>query len=341
MKVFSSFLFTIMLASCGKDDDPVPAPEEPKANYTVYAGGGIRNASGEWRAVLWKESVMTQLSAVPEPAFSYVSDVFVAENDVYASGVYEKEGKRYSAYWKNGTVVDLTSGIDFQTEATAIYVDGKDVYVSGYKRTTSGDFDKVGYWKNGVFSELGTAAHADDIFVQNGIVYVAGDDQGKLAYWKNGVVNHLTAGTTSAKATGIVVKGNDVYVSGYENSSGGISVAKYWTNGIVTNLSDGTTHARATDLAISGTDLYVSGFTKNASGKGVVQYWKNGVVKNLTDGKEDDFASKMSVTGKDVFVAYTTYNSGGTSTARYWHDGKIIMLSQANSNVNTIAIKKK
>lgn len=340
MKQLVPLSLMLILVSCGKDDGPAPLPEEPKPHYIVYVGGGIRNTGSEWRGVLWKEGTIAPLSAVAEPAFSYVSDVFVAGNDVYASGIYQKEGKLYSAYWKNGTVVDLTSGTDFQTDATAIFVDGKDVYVSGYKRPTSGDFDRVGYWKNGVFTELGAAGHADDIIVQNGIVYVAGDDQGKLAYWKSGVVNHLTPGTTTAKATGIVVKGNDVYVSGYEYSSGGISVAKYWVNGNVVNLTDGITHARATDINIIGTDLYVSGHTKNESGKGIVQYWKNGVATNLTDGKQDDFASKLSVIGKDVFVAYTTYNSGGSSTAKYWHDGKITTLSEINSNANSIAVKK-
>ena len=323
------------LSACSKSDSP--APPEPESKSIVYICGSAKEPGGTDRAVVWKDASMTQVSTVPSPAFSYVSDIFVKSNDVYTSGIYEKEGKRYSAYWKNGEVVNLTSGNEYQSEATAIFVEGNDVYVAGYFRPSSSDFDKIGYWKNGTFTELGTG-HVIDIFVVKGIVYVTGDEQGKVAFWKNGVVNHLTDGLAQGFATAIFVKDNDVYVSGYVYGTGGFKVAKYWKNGIVANLSDGTSHAMATDIAMVGNDLYVAGHTTNAAGKGIVQYWKNGVGTNLTDGSQNDYASKMIVQGKDVYVAFTSLGAGGASTAKYSKNGKSVVLSDLNSFAQAIAV---
>lgn len=100
--------------------------------------------------------------------------------------------------------------------------------------------------------------------------------------WKNGTATTLTAGTASVGvATAVFVKGNDVYVAGYEQENyygGGPTFAKYWKNGVAVKLS--TTSSSATGIAVFGNDVYVSGWENNGA-YNVAKYWKNGVAVNL------------------------------------------------------------
>src|ERR1700744_4007121 len=94
-------------------------------------------------------------------------------------------------------------------------------------------------------------------------VYVAGSTNHDKynyipAYWKNGIPVYLTDGNRQGKATGIVVIGNDVYVSG-DVEGKGHTIATYWKNGVAVSLTDGKNKASATGIAVVGKDIYVSG----------------------------------------------------------------------------------
>src|SRR5690606_32709661 len=95
-------------------------------------------------------------------------------------------------YWKNGKGVAL-SNKSTNTIATAITVEGGDVYIAGTE-TVPGESSTVKYWKNGIAVALDLGeydgAYAAGIAVDGDDVYVAGrvftDGKTKAAYWKNG-----------------------------------------------------------------------------------------------------------------------------------------------------------
>ena len=123
-------------------------------------------------------------------------------------------------------------------------------------------------------------------------IYATGfqDSQGVviLRYWKNGVPfalpDHASIiDVSSLFTTGIVVSGDDVYVSGDDfNESTKHSAATYWKNETPFALGDPSYDTYATSIAVSGNDVYVSGYEYrydlNANtGNNYALYWKNGV----------------------------------------------------------------
>src|SRR5688572_20509644 len=95
-------------------------------------------------------------------------------------------------YYKNG-VFHILEDTDAGS-ASDIYVDGMDVYVSGYEQVY---LENPGthipkYWKNGKEVILpGNPAYTTDIKVQNGTVYISGAINFKPVYWRNGIVQEL------------------------------------------------------------------------------------------------------------------------------------------------------
>jgi len=86
------------------------------------------------------------------------------------------------------------------------------------------------------------------------VVYCAGEivigTKSAAAWWKDGVLQQsLTDGTNQACANAIAVSGPDVFVAGYENSSG-VPVAKYWKNKTGIALTDGTQNAYAKAMVL-------------------------------------------------------------------------------------------
>jgi hypothetical protein len=141
-------------------------------------------------------------------------------------------------------------------------------------------------------------------------VYVAGTMGGQAVYWKNGQAVILPGGTG---ASGIVVVGTDVYVSGYNNSTG-IYVAMYWKNGVLTTLSNGTQDVITTGIAVSGTDVHISGYSGRYAKTAL--YWKNNVLTTLGAG----FANNVVVASNgDVYIPNSDINS-------YWKNGVPVTL---------------
>jgi len=159
-------------------------------------------------------------------------------------------------------------------------------------------------------------------------IYVAGVANGQAAYWKNGLLTTLSGGTV---ATGIVIVGTDIYVSGYGISpTTGRTVAESWKNGVLTTLTDGSDNARAVGIAASGTDVYVAGFSGQFAHTGF--YWKNGVVTSLGSGQP----SGIFVSGTDVYIP-----NGATGGATYWLNGVLTTIpgAPASSRINAIAVQ--
>lgn len=166
-------------------------------------------------------------------------------------------------------------------------------------------------------------------------VYVAGyrssNGGNQIAgYWTGGTSN-FTALSSSGKnsvATGIVVNGTDIHVSGNDINANNKSVAKYWKNGEETILFDSLDKANGYTfgIAVSGTDVYVAGYTGNSTMSSNALryracYWKNGQIQylqRLTTGL--CYAYCIAVVGNDVYVGGTHVVSSAR-TAVLWKNG--------------------
>jgi len=112
----------------------------------VYVTGDVESAAGDQViATYWKNGTAIPLMS-DQTKSSEVNNITVVGNNVYATGYYDY----FAMYWVNGVAHKLTDGVN-QYTATAITLNGTDLYIAGY----SGYADKkVVYWKNGILVPL-------------------------------------------------------------------------------------------------------------------------------------------------------------------------------------------
>jgi hypothetical protein len=238
----------------------------------------------------WKNGTAINLDS----RSGYTIAMFVAGTDLYTTGIITGlPTSPYSLlrYWKNGTGYDITTGPSGGI-ATAIYVSGSDVYVSGHRMVTSPYYFNACYWKNGspVDLTLGTNSNATatGIYVSGTDVYVTGVEEEKSGngiinqaprLWKNGVSIPLTIPANSLyNATSCIqLVGTDVYVGGQYNGQ-----AAVWKNGTIINAAAYAVAEQVTSMFLyNNTDLYVTGAS---SASGMNGYWKNGNFVEMDPG---------------------------------------------------------
>lgn len=141
-------------------------------------------------------------------------------------------------------------------------------------------------------------------------IYVTGSLNGQAVYWKNKMPVILPGGNL---ATGIVVAGTDIHVSGAGiDPATGNPVALYWKNGQLTQLSDGTSEVTTTGIGISEDNVIIAGY----EGRYVTTacYWKNGVRTNLEPPGSGGLTGQVFVaTNGSVYIP-------NRNTYRYWKD---------------------
>jgi hypothetical protein len=123
------------------------------------------------------------------------------------------------------------------------------------------------------------SAEATGIVVSGSDVYVSGKEGIQAVYWKNGVKTVLTP-LTSGIANGILVSGSDVYVVGISDGQ-----AAMWKNNVQTTL-DPSYSATATAIVNSGNEIFIAGKIATASSTTCV-YWQNGIKKELATVTND------------------------------------------------------
>jgi len=169
------------------------------------------------------------------------------------------------------------------------------------------------YWKDGQASAVsdGPAAGVGlDMAVRNGKIYLCGykaltNSTSIAKYWVNGQPTDLTDGTTEARASGIWIDSNDVYIAGIEIAKKGndeVTQAKYWKNGTPVLLAVKEGEAYAQSIYVTNGDVYVSGYA--TIGNSIYPlYWKNGqetVFKDIVGGVA--FPTSIAAAGADVYL---------------------------------------
>lgn len=151
-------------------------------------------------ALYWKNGVPVVLS--DGSVRTRANKIAFSGNDVHVTGsVADGTAKEWAAkYWVNGVETNLVNG----QEASHIYIDGSDVYITG---RGSG----LMYWKNGEPTTIAADSFIYGITVFNNTVYTAGSswnsetDITKAGYWKNTTFTALAEGTKSPNAYSIAV----------------------------------------------------------------------------------------------------------------------------------------
>lgn len=200
---------------------------------------------------IWKNGNRQQLPG----GTGTVNDLLVNNTDVLAVG-YVTAQSSVAALWKNGVLTKLGEGYGFS--AYGIAQTGNDTYVVGEGNINGPSGQRSALlWKNGTqqalenpVGQLGASANAvaltDSKICVAGYTYAGQTESMRAVVWIDGKSTVLSQ--IESKAHSVAVKGNTVYICGYEKS-GAKYVAMMWkiTGDKMENvkLSNGTEDAEA------------------------------------------------------------------------------------------------
>jgi len=329
---FSVFL----LSSCKKEKN---GPDQA-ATHNVYVGGTVvvSPETGKRTAAFWKNGTLIEQG---QSSFNTTAKaIFVEGTNVYTTGYENTSNGWQCRVWKNGAL-EYTLG-DGLCDGRSIAVLGTDIYVAGhtYEQTLNGTYHYAALWKNQEVTILTDGlqqAEAVALAVAGENVYVAGYYGQEARCWKNGQIQPLT-GATGYLASGITVRGNDVYMVGYSYSLP--LKTRVWKNGIPTDISSGTGDAWGKSIAVSENgDVYVAGYEFLNNVK-KARLWKNGIPETLNTDEPYADANAVVVIEDSIYVAGTIQlTSSVQEQAVLWKNGTQIILGQPGSSANSLFVK--
>jgi hypothetical protein len=297
-KFIAILLLTIAFAGCKKEDDPSTSNNSNTNNTggggnndgsgAVYVCGGVNTGSStDWYPRYWKDG---EEHVVGDGSRGHAYDIWADDENVIIAGSVYDGGLTMPCYWINEDFYELNNYACGDCAAEDVFVAGSnDVHMAGHVR---------------IENEFSTIQ--------------------KAMYWNNGVGTELTNGADDARAYGVHVDNNNVYVCGYEKDGpGGRKRAKYWLNGEQVVLGDGEEDSEARAIWVQDGNVYVAGYEEiDLFNLGeTLNYpvlWFNGVRNVLGSIKGE--AEGIYVEGNDVYVVgYTQPMPGSNLTfGCYW-----------------------
>lgn len=292
-------------------------------NNNVYSAGQVQGSSGEYKQ-LWINDSSYPVGEYAKGGRLY--DMIVDDKTVYLCG-YEiaENGAAYydSKLWivlndKTVEEVVLTKAPDigqYEAYAYSVCFDDSSIYVVGYEGVWSTAFNPMLWIVNKQTHAVQTieientprSCYAESICEYNGDIYIGGSEKTAsnycATYWytKGGDKTKLYRGsiTNSINAEhiqSIVVKNENVYISGYETTSiGSNTILKYWKNGVAVYLTTTYAPSLAGKMFVTDSeDVYIVGSIKEGEYY-TAYYWKNGVKYQLSSGSHDMYVSDIYV----------------------------------------------
>ena len=288
--LFFFITFTYCFSSCKKDQ-----PAVKKKVIDIYVAGWAENSLTGGDAAYWKNGKLVRLKSIAK--YNFVKAIAVQDTDVYAVGnSYTSDKGEVISYWKNGKPIYLDTITNAFIEDLA--VSGKDVYILTNKNIPAP-------------TPTGLALQP--------------------VLWKNNVPITLPIeGSNYSGSEQLLVKGTDVYVTGYITNAQSVNVAVVWKNGQLIKLSDGKKAARASAIAAQGNDIYIGGVGESSKSSAAL-VWKNmAAADSLFNPHAPDFYTAfvmgLAVNGTDVYVSGLERKSGDGMLSfnyLYWKNGAI------------------
>ena len=227
----------------------------------VYIAGYENNATGGNTVKYWKNGTPVVLGDPVNPTAGEAFGIAVSNGDVYVVGwsvektvitptdiVFSDVAK----IWKNGVLTRLSDPATELGQATGIFLNGSDVYVSGHKEKRSDLYYQAVYWKNGVpvlLKDSGYGSRAFSVNIHDGSIFIGGflslNPAAIATVWQDGIPKSYSNGS-KALINSISFSGNDMYMAGMENNA-----AMVWSStGIRMPLTDGSSIAEAKGICV-------------------------------------------------------------------------------------------
>lgn len=354
-------MLLILIASCAKEQDDLDK-NLTIGGQKIYAAGYYIDGypNGVQYASYWVNGERVSMGE------GEVTDIFVQDNIVYASGYDESSN---AVYWVDGEKKSLQGK---GTMAHSIYIHNDDVYVAGSFSNGSC------YWKNGSKINLTTGADSEAfgiVLSEDGEVYVGGYYMNNHHYliparWNGTQRRNLTKPKGGdGEVYDVVLKNGTTPIflgmsMAPNNMVGYVPKASYWIGNKRIDCDNGGTWkdnvygGEAFGGFVHGDDVYLAGNVQyiglvdsdgnEIEGKGGIfpHYWKNGNIHNLSGGPVYD--NYWVGGGKDIFVSDSKVVVGGWASsndlaqvAAIWVDGQLIYLEdeqEFSSVVNSIFV---
>lgn len=230
--------------------------------------------------------------------------------------------------------------------ATAMVVDGGNVYIAGEYKDSSGA-EQSCYWKDGALQGTvgGPHTRSKGIAVSGGRVYIFGYSTAGVRninnaphwYWVNGTRYDVPITMPSAQSSGgsIIVSNGTPYIAGehggHINEYGGRSGTDggYWANGTIYSLPNASCIYY---LAVSGSRIYAAGSNKNYN----ANYWIDDRQYPVEGNAPSVFS--LAVSDGKVYLAGNYRINNNTFGACYWIDGRRYNLPGTNATALSIAV---
>lgn len=225
----------------------------------VYVCGFSRSVDGKTeQSDVWKNGVANAVPTdVPNAVALSGTDVYVAGFSVYADALISAGPYASAELLKNNIVTRLDqSNNHYTSSASAIAVQGSDVYVGGDLQTTASGVQSAALWKNGVPTLLSTDnGTVYSVFINGPDVYAggmhgythvsSGDPGGAATVWKNGVALDYSVDAAQSIVLQVTVSSNTLYAVGFTDKG-----AYLWKDGVATVLPSISTKATANGITV-------------------------------------------------------------------------------------------
>jgi len=207
---------------------------------------------------------------------SRILDLFVFNNTVYMAG-YNYDNSWTACYWMNNNRFNLPKlGNNSSPNAGGIFVDGGNIYCSGY------DAQNVFYWINGTLFNINTSSEyryeVSSIIVSNGKTFIFGEFSNRTGggivtpcYWEDGILKLLPTGTNLAYKP--MVYNGKVYI--YDGTNYFINGEAFSVDAPVVALL-GFKMININSIFLFNDDVYMTGGFYDENFKYQSCYWING-----------------------------------------------------------------
>jgi hypothetical protein len=287
--------------------------------------------------VVWKNG---EEFTVKDYAFKFVSDsdTYFLVDEPWCNGIYNYKNSFIITGRVNGNAVYWYNGEEYiiseNGHITSTFIDGEDVYFSGYDSTGDEYMQKLysgnetteyrtvaKYWKNGNEAVLSDGRHntsANDIFVYKSDVYVIGCEsvgngdslsgrymrasRGKV--WKNGVLIKEYSSDNDSDLLKIRIVNDDVYLLEYIDGECYVTINE---NKNKLDSNNGTYYLLyPCDLLVYKSDYYVLSTGWGSFNINVIKTWINGTEREMTPVPMEYLLNNLFVDSNTPYLLYTT-----------------------------------